>query len=37
MNNLCFGQRIDPQLGILQAWYTHGALDRIAGWMCLIK
>lgn len=29
MNNLCFGQRIDPQLGILQAWYTHGALDRI--------
>jgi hypothetical protein len=26
---LCFGQKIDPELGILFPWYTHGALDRI--------
>lgn len=30
MDNLCFGQRIDPELGILQPWYTHGALDSIS-------
>jgi hypothetical protein len=26
---LCFGQKVDPELGILFPWYTHGALDRI--------
>lgn len=29
INNLCFGQRFDPELGILQPWFVHGALDRI--------
>lgn len=31
-NNLCFGQRIDEKFGILEPWYTHGALDRINTW-----
>ena len=26
---LCFGQRIDPKLGILEPWYTNDAVDRI--------
>jgi len=26
---LCFGQRIDPELGILEPWYTNPAMDRI--------
>lgn len=26
---LCFGQRIDPVLGILEPWYTNDAVDRI--------
>jgi len=29
VNNLCFGQRIDPELGILEPWYTNPAMDRI--------
>lgn len=29
---LCFGQRIDPELGILFPWYTHGCLDVISKW-----
>lgn len=29
---LCFGQKIDPELGVLFPWYTHGALDVIKGW-----
>jgi len=29
---LCFGQRIDPTLGILEPWYTHEALDKIKSW-----
>ncbi len=29
MSELCFGQKIDPELGVLFPWYTHGALDRI--------
>lgn len=31
-NDLCFGQKIDPESGILYPWYTHGALDRIKEW-----
>jgi predicted O-methyltransferase YrrM len=30
INNLCFGQKIDEELGILYPWYTHGALDVIS-------
>lgn len=26
---LCFGQRIDPQLGILEPWYVNACVDRI--------
>lgn len=29
---LCFGQRIDPELGILEPWYTNPAMDRIKKW-----
>jgi predicted O-methyltransferase YrrM len=29
-NELCFGQRIDPASGLIQPWFTHGALDEIA-------
>lgn len=28
-NNLSFGQRIDPESGLVESWFTHGALDRI--------
>lgn len=31
-SELCFGQRYDPELGILEPWYTHGALDKIKSW-----
>lgn len=30
INNLCFGQRIDPSNRLVQPWFTHGALDEIA-------
>lgn len=26
---LCFGQRVDPQNGLVECWFTHGALDEI--------
>jgi len=26
---LCFGQRIDPELGVLEPWYTNPCMDRI--------
>jgi len=29
INNLCFGQRYDSELGILEPWYTNPAMDRI--------
>lgn len=29
---LCFGQRIDTELGILEPWYTNPAMDRIKTW-----
>jgi hypothetical protein len=29
VNNLSFGQRIDPKTGMVEPWFTHGALDRI--------
>jgi len=29
---LCFGQRIDPELGILEPWYTNPAMDKIKTW-----
>jgi hypothetical protein len=29
MTDLCFGQRIDTQLGIVEPWYTNPAMDRI--------
>jgi hypothetical protein len=29
---LCFGQRIDPELGILEPWYTNPCMDRIKEW-----
>lgn len=28
-NELCFGQRYDSELGILEPWYTNPAMDRI--------
>lgn len=28
-NELCFGQRIDPESGLVECWFTHGALDWI--------
>lgn len=28
-SNLCFGQRYDEELGILEPWYTNPAIDRI--------
>lgn len=28
-NELCFGQRIDHELGILEPWYVNAAVDRI--------
>lgn len=31
-NELCFGQRIDPELGILEPWYTNPAMDKIKTW-----
>lgn len=31
INNLSFGQRVDPKSGLVQSWFTHGALDWIAG------
>lgn len=27
---LCFGQRVDPANGMVQPWFTHGALDELA-------
>lgn len=30
MTELSFGQRIDPTNGLIQPWFTHGALDAIA-------
>lgn len=27
---LCFGQKIDPENGLIQPWLTHGALDQIS-------
>ena len=30
MSELSFGQRIDPESGLVQPWFTHGALDKIA-------
>lgn len=29
---MCFGQRIDPELGILEPWYTNPAMDVIKTW-----
>lgn len=29
---LCFGQRIDPELGILEPWYTNPCMDVIKTW-----
>lgn len=29
---LCFGQRIDPELGILEPWYTNPCMDKIKTW-----
>lgn len=29
MSELSFGQRIDPQNGLVECWFTHGALDEI--------
>lgn len=29
-NELCFGQRVDPANGLVQPWFTHGALDELA-------
>lgn len=31
-DNLCFGQRVDPELGILEPWYTNPAMDVIKKW-----
>ena len=31
-DELCFGQRIDPELGILEPWYTNPAMDVIKTW-----
>ena len=31
-DNLCFGQRIDPELGILEPWYTNPCMDEIKTW-----
>lgn len=28
-NNLSFGQRIDPENGLVECWFTHGSLDFI--------
>ncbi len=30
LNNLSFGQRPDPQSGLIQPWFTHPALDEIS-------
>jgi len=29
MQELSFGQRIDPENGLVECWFTHGALDEI--------
>lgn len=29
IDNLSFGQRIDPENGLVECWFTHGALDWI--------
>ena len=29
INNLSFGQRVDEENGLVQCWFTHGALDWI--------
>lgn len=29
MSELSFGQRIDPENGLVECWFTHGALDAI--------
>lgn len=29
MSDLSFGQRIDPENGLVECWFTHGALDAI--------
>lgn len=29
LNNLSFGQRIDTENGLVESWFTHGALDAI--------
>lgn len=29
LSNLSFGQRVDPQNGHIESWFTHGALDEI--------
>lgn len=29
MSELCFGQRIDPENGLVECWFTHGSLDWI--------
>lgn len=31
VNNLSFGQRIDPENGLVECWFTWGALDEIKG------
>ena len=30
--DLCFGQRIDPELGILEPWYVNACVDKIKEW-----
>lgn len=32
MSELCFGQRIDPELGILEPWYVNACVDKIKTW-----
>lgn len=29
MDNLSFGQRVDPENGLVESWFVHGALDYI--------
>lgn len=29
---LCFGQRLDEELGVLEPWYTNPAMDKIKTW-----
>ena len=32
MIELSFGQKIDPENGLVMPWFTHGALDEIKSW-----